>query len=211
MESVRTYSKLDILRLNTPGNFERLRHTPLQLKFDAIEARCKEIIPSILKENNCAPVHDVRKLTQKPTKAIQPLLAKISVDTFRKSEQVVTCCPPAQENMELVAELLVAEKQRLARKKKNYLRRRRARRARESKRELEESFKNSTSSSADEVQAMKTKSAESATMSSGISCEGSDGEHVPHVVLTLKVAELTSVQRLPRTPRQVKTAFQTVH
>lgn len=89
MESVRTYSKLDILRLNTPGNFERLRHTPLQLKFDAIEARCKEIIPSILKENNVAPTHDVRKL--KPTRTTQQPLAKAPGESFRKSEKITTC------------------------------------------------------------------------------------------------------------------------
>jgi len=201
MTTVRKYSALEILQLNTPENFERLEGTALGEKFKAIEARCLELMPSTMKRE--APTMIVR----------QPLGPK---KLSKKKTAPPVCCPEAGFKISLVSDILQKEMQKQARKKKNYLRRKRARMARQNKRDLEQerlklaSLSIAAGSSSDGGRT-------SPTHSSGVSSDGgrtasssSDGKvetrgyKMPHVVVSLKVAELTKVERLPTSKELAK-------
>jgi hypothetical protein len=197
MAAVKKYSAIEILRLNTPENFKRLENSVLQAKFKAIEARCQEIMPSTLKKES-----NIERQPLGPTKAHQKTGNALGNTRPRLSKKASkpACCPEAQAKIDLVAELLQKEVQKQARKKKNYLRRKRARLARHNKRALEQERLKLVS--------LGLGSEGAITQSSGVS-SASDSEcrklsecekenyDLPHVIVSLKVAELTSVERLP--------------
>lgn len=208
MNSIRKYSALDLLQFNTPEHMNRVENGPLKAKFHAIAARCQEIMPSTLKENNQpARCNPAQKVSATPS---QMQKKKPSTNTNNEA----ACCDEAKVKQELVATVAQKEQQKQMRKKKNYLRRKRARHAKHTKKLLELERLNLADLIPNADEGIELESATTSSDSSRSRNQSESDEHAKNnkenngfgrcanVVITVKVAELTEVRRLKPTNAQ---------